>query len=284
MATIPMVFSFNDDYAVPACVAIKSLVDNASRWTEYEIYVIYSQVSEKNMTLISAIHPGHIHWIKMDTTTLEEVPTSGEYPLEVYYRLAIAEMFPQWDKIIYSDVDVLFAQDLSKLFKTDLTEYYWAGVPIERNEEAHVVDGDPNVLSGHTKFQENKNSCIFASGLMVINAKKMREDHMFQKFLKVGREFSGRLKMFDLDILNIACQGTIKALPLDYCVFECLTATNDIRNTPFYPFLSRIYTDRKIKRAIRKPYIIHYTGCESTRVWNRPQKPANYARFFCMFF
>ncbi len=89
--------------------------------------------------------------------------------------------------------------------------------------------------------------------------------------------------MFDLDILNLACQnGTIKRLPFDYCVLEDIAIAKDYRKTNLYPFLSRVFSDAELTRAIRKPVILHYTGASEVRVWHREIQPPPYRLFFGM--
>ena len=289
--TIPIVFTFDDNYALPAAVAIKSLVHTGNRDTWYEIYVLYRNLSDANRNALNKV--ADINWIKVDESLFAGVPVSAEYPVDVYYRLAIHDILPQYERILYSDVDVLFQGDLTAVYQMNLEGAYWAGVPLEKNEmpsleaiSAQVGNPDDfNFLSGHTKFVENRNVNIFANGFMVINAKKMREDNMTETFLKTIKKFSGRLKMFDLEVLNLACQnGTIKSLPFEYCVLEDIAIAKDYRKTNLYPFLSQVFSDKELVRAIRKPVILHYTGAEPVRVWNREEKiqPSPYRIFFGM--
>jgi len=149
-----------------------------------------------------------------------------------------------------------------------LQNAYRAGVPLEKNElvtpdmlsKQIGNPEDPQFMSGHTKFPENLNEDIFASGFMAINAKKMREDHMTEQFLQTIKAFDGRLKMFDLDVLNLTCQNdTIKKLPFDYCVLEDIALSTDYKKCNLYPFLSRIFSDKELEHAIRDPKILHYT-------------------------
>ncbi len=290
MKKIPIVFTFDDNYALPAAVAIKSLVHKGNPDTWYEIYVLYNNLSEQSRKTLDRV--AKINWVKLDESLFADVPATSEYPVDVYYRLAIHDILPQYDRIIYSDVDVLFEGDLAEVFEMDLEDCYWAGVPLERNEEPSKETlatqignpGDPNHMTGHTKFDENQNELIYASGFMVINAKKMREDRMTEKFIHTIKRFEDKLKMFDLEVLNLACQGTIKAIPFEYCVLEDLAVASDYHETNLYPFLARVFSDKELEYAIENPIIMHYTGANEVRVWNREEKkqPRNYRNFFTM--
>src|SRR5699024_619911 len=49
--------------------------------------------------------------------------------VSTYYRLLIPELIPEYDKIMYHDVDVVFREDLSAIYsETEMDNYYVAGV------------------------------------------------------------------------------------------------------------------------------------------------------------
>lgn len=264
--SIPIVFAFNDSYAAPAAVAIKSLIHKGLESTQYDIYIITSSLSKENRQAIERI--ARVAWLDAGEI-FRYCPVTEEYPVDVYARLAIPSLLPQYDKIVYSDVDVLFRTDLSELYSLDMEGYDWAGVPVEKNiDHTHLAGGG---MSGHQKFAENTNRCIFATGLMLINAKRWRETHLLERALEAVKHYGDRLRMFDLDILNNVCQGTILSLSLRWCVFEDLVSATDVSDVALYPFLAEIYTKEEIELAVTEPAIIHYTGVSSVRVWNRPE-------------
>ncbi len=261
---IPVVFAFNDTYAAPAAIAIKSLVHKGGKDTEYDIYIITSSLSVENRRAIERI--ARVAWLDAGEI-FRYCPVTEEYPVDVYARLAIPSLLPQYDKIIYSDVDVLFRTDLSELYGLDMVGYDWAGVPVEKNVDHTYLCGGG--MSGHQKFAENTNECIFATGLMLINAKRWRENHLLDRALEAVDYYGDRLKMFDLDVLNNICQGSIRPLSLRWCAFEDLVSARRVSDTALYPFLAEIYSKQEIEEAAAQPAIIHYTGVNSIRVRDR---------------
>lgn len=269
---IPIVFSFDDNYALPASIAIQSLMDTKRAETEYDIFVLYKKLKSQTMHKFNQIAP--INWLKVSKKYFRKAPHCKEYPEVVYYRLLIHDLLPQYDKIIWSDVDVLFKKDLSEVYETELKDHYWAGVAAEMNRQitapcCKIMPGEkkPVCMSGHTKFAENCNQFIFMSGFMLINAQKMRQENMTTKFFEVIKKFKKRLVMFDLEVLNLACTQ-IKQVPFDYCVLENVFDADEARDAPEYPFLQKIYSDKELLKAKKTPAIIHYTG-KNTRIWNR---------------
>lgn len=253
---IPIVFAFDDNYALPASIAIKSLWDNKKGDTEYDVFVLYSSLKKETIEKFNGISP--INWIQVDKSFFKDAPINNIWSDVVYYRLLIQDLIPQYDKIIWSDVDVLFQGDLSNIYDTNLDDYYWAGVIAERQDE-------PNGI--HAKFSENKNPYIHMSGFMVINAQKMRQDNMKAKFFETIKIFGSRLKFFDLDVLNLACDK-IKSVPFEYCVLENIFDAEDIKKTKDYGWLCGFYSEQELQKAKKNPTIIHYAG-QRIKIWNR---------------
>lgn len=253
---IPIVFAFDDNYALPASIAIQSLIDAKHPDTEYDVFVMHGGLKKSTMRKMEKICP--IKWIYVDKTVLGSVPV-GWSGLETYYRLLVAKLIPNYDKIVWSDVDVLFRGDLSKIYNAPLNDADWAGVAAECRDEKNGI---------HNHFAENTNDFIYMPGFMIINAKKWRGENKLDEFFKTISKFASRLKFFDLDILNLACKN-IKPVPFEYCVLENIYDSDDITQAPEYPWLSRVHSHDKLMRAKQNPLIIHYAG-KWPKIWNMP--------------
>lgn len=255
MPKLPIVFAFDDNYRLPAWIAIKSLLDTAED-VEYDIFVLYEALSLKTRAEFDKLAP--INWIRVDENIFADAPQTEYWPKSVYYRLLISQLIPQYDKIVWSDVDVLFKKNLHKVYENDISEYYWAGIKAEKNTPETVV---------HTYFPENKNEFIYMSGFMLINAAKMRTEKMTAKFFEIIRTFNDRLKMFDLDVLNLACDK-IASIPFEYCVLENIYDADDISAASEYSWLESVYGHKALTAAKADPTIIHYAG-KWPKIWWR---------------
>ena len=255
MPKLPIVFAFDDNYRLPAWIAIKSLLDTAED-VEYDIFVLYEALSLKTRAEFDKLAP--INWIRVDENIFADAPQTEYWPKSVYYRLLISQLIPQYDKIVWSDVDVLFKKNLHKVYENDISEYYWAGIKAEKNTPETVV---------HTYFPENKNEFIYMSGFMLINAAKMRTEKMTAKFFEIIRTFNDRLKMFDLDVLNLACDK-IASVPFEYCVLENIYDADDISTASEYSWLESVYGHKALTAAKADPTIIHYAG-KWPKIWWR---------------
>lgn len=254
---VPIVFAFDDNYALPASIAIRSLLDNA-HGASYDIFVLYDELKPETIDKFNQI--ATINWIKVDAQMFADIPT-GWSGLSTYFRLVVHDLIPQYDKIIWSDVDVLFKDNLLDIYELNIDDVYWAGVKAEYNTPE---------MSIHNYFVENMKEFIYMPGFMLINSKKMREDHMAAKFFETIRTYDTRLKMFDLDVLNISCDK-IGEIPFEYCVLENIYDNEDIGKAKEYIWLEKIHGRKTLQNAKDSPIIIHHAG-GWPKIWNRKHK------------
>ena len=266
---IPIVFSFDKYFSLAADIALKSLVDSKAFDTDYEIFCI------DDGGLPCGVHRYFedrykVQWLSVDEKVFSDVPLCKGWNRNTYYRLIVPDLLSRYDKIIWSDVDVLFKKDLSSVFAIDLGGFDWAGVAAEAN--------DSNI-SCHVYRPENGNSFIYWPGFMVYNAVKWRREGLTRKCFEVIRRYNTALTFCDLDVLNLVTRA-IARLPFEYCVLETIADWPSIESAPEYPFLSRVYSWDELEHAAKNPAIIHYAGI-NPKVWcrRREEIPDYYWRY-----
>ncbi len=130
---VPIVFSFDDNLVMQAGVCMTSLLHHAKPETFYDIFILHdseakfpsSRILEKLFLQFSEFS---IQYVNVGSDFRDAFQIRG-ITQATYYRLLIPDLIPQYDKIMYHDVDVIFRDDLSSIyFDTDLTGYYVAGV------------------------------------------------------------------------------------------------------------------------------------------------------------
>ncbi len=267
--SIPIAFSFDENFKLPAWIAIKSLIDNASRQTFYQIYILYSNLSEETKKDFANLANSHaaINFLQIDNQRFSKAPKSTAWPYEVYYRLIIPELIPEYDKVIYSDVDVMFKGDLSNLYGQNLTNYQIGAVAAERTDEINGI---------HQHFPAYKGNYIYFSGLIVFNNKKCKEDNIIERFFDNMKKYREKLKMFDLEVMNLSC-NKIKPLGFEYCVLENIYY-GKYQQTQEYQFLKNVYSDAEIDAAIEKPIIVHYAG-NIIKMWKKLKPEKDYFEY-----
>ncbi len=274
MNKIPIVFTFDKRIIYGAAVAIKSLIENAFEDTIYDIYVFHPDLDQKTiLEFKNMVENTGKHSIKfefIDKKRFKDAPINknGSWTEIVYYRLLIPEILPQYDKVIYSDVDVLFTKDLSEVYNQDLSNYECAAPAMEKNDENMIC---------HKYFSENKNPYIYSSGFIVLNCKKMRENNFVDRIFHTIKKYHDELRFFDLDTFNITCQN-IKNLPFRYVFLQSFYYNDDIKNAGEYEFVSKIYSDEEIQNEKNNVAIIHYAG-KPGKPWRFRNIPSNYKKY-----
>jgi len=272
MDDVAVAFAFDDRILLGAAVSIRSLLDTAADATRYNIHILHPGLAPDIMADFESMSQGTRHRMRfhrIDNARFTGAPISrGSWREVVYFRLLLPEVLEEYDRVIYSDVDVCFCRDLADVFRTDISDCQWAGVVAEVNDADTVT---------HTHFPENPKPYIYMSGFMLMNLRKMREDRITERCFSVIREFGPRLRFFDLDTLNLAADS-IKALPLAYVTLESVYALADMTEASEFGFLSRVYSREELEDARRNPAIIHYAG-RLGKPWHRPRPPDYYQRY-----
>ena len=210
---IPIFFASDDNYIPFLAVAIKSLLDNASDNYFYNIHVLTDGLNEEsvsrleqnlseNSRLIIDVMGNYIEKIEENL----EMSLRDYYTISIFYRLFIAEMYPNYDKAIYLDCDLVVIDDIAKLYNID-TEGNIFGV---------VVD---DVIASNPQFREYAregvgvdDSKYFNSGMLLMDLNKYREEDILNKFLHLLTTYNFETAAPDQDYLNVLCKDKVKYL------------------------------------------------------------------------
>lgn len=246
---IPIVFAFDNNLTFPACVCLSSLIMSANKDTFYDIFILHSSrelLDKKNLSIVSdAFENCRIQYRQVDNVFDHAFEIRG-ITTPAYYRLLIPELIPEYDKILYSDVDVIFRDDLSDVyFNTDMDDYYIAGV----DSIAHMIPDLKEYYEQERKLDSRGN---IYSGNLIINSKKMREDGIVDKFRE---HVDKKYKFQDMDIINIVCKGKIKYLPPSFC-YTTYISDFAVNNREL---LKTVWPEEQIQEAQDKG-IVHYNG------------------------
>ena len=125
------------------------------------------------------------------------------FTLTIYFRLFIPSMFPQYDKGIYIDSDVVLTDDIAKLFDIDIGENY-----IGACNDLSIADIPPLVAYTEKAVGVNAKEYI-NSGVLLMNLKKMRDDDLEGHFLSLLNKYHFDSIAPDQDYLNAMCNGKI---------------------------------------------------------------------------
>lgn len=203
---IPIFFATDDNYAPFLAVSIRSLLDNADKNYFYRIHILTSVMSASNKRKLTAL-AGENAKISFDNPEkklahiMESLAVRDYYSIATYYRLFIADMFPEYDKVVYIDSDTVVPGDISKMYLTD----------IGANLVGAIHD---NVMAVPTfgeyveKVLDVSRKRYFNAGILLMNLKQFRMTDMEGRFIELlsRRKFPVAQ---DQDYLNILCRDKV---------------------------------------------------------------------------
>lgn len=267
MKKIPIFFTFDDAYAVPAAVAFYSLLNKAKDGVFYEMHVLHSDVTQESQAMLRAVvsrfQNASLTFRNTDGFLCQEWEKGNfaghqrrsQFTLDAVMRCFAARFFPQYDKIIYSDVDIVVQDDVSELFDIDLTDKYIASFlnPFMKSN-AQELSHLPSA------YYEKLKDTYFGGGIWVMNLEKIRQDDLEGKMLEIIKDDSIRKRWLDQDIMNIACENKVAYIPLNYVAFPYLL---DYLQKP--DFVSH-YSRDELFDSIINPKILHFAAFKP---WNR---------------
>lgn len=226
--SIPIFFAADNGYVPFLSVALHSLLENASQDYVYQIIVLSQDISEENQARLRGLAgenadlrfvpmAGQIHGI---TDRFSNRLRCDYFTMTIYYRLFIPVMFPEYDKGIYLDGDIVVPGDISELYCHELGDHLIGACRdlsvLHIPEMMDYMDNGVGV--GRTKY--------INSGVLLMNLKALREAELDRRFLELLTTYHFSTIAPDQDYLNVLCKD--KILYLD----ECWNAMPNEHRTP----------------------------------------------------
>ena len=256
MKTIPILFTFDDSLILPAGVCISSLLRSAAAETFYDIFILYSEKYDLENSDLNRLTETYgncrLNFRKVGAEFVGAYEIRG-IPETAYYRLISPEIITEYDKIIYSDVDVIFRSDLAKYYELDLGTNCFAAV-----DNCSALRPDVQ-LEVRDRLGLDWRNGYYYSGNLVINLRQIREEGLCDKFRELGHNDYNQQ---DMDIMNIACNGRFLPLGPAFCLTNYLYDLAVKRRAD----MDAIYGHDAVEEALRSG-IIHYNGAKPWNGW-----------------
>ena len=217
---VPVFLTINDEYAPYAACAIRSLTQHTDPNRFYRVIILYDKLAFGNRVKIRNLVTKNceIQFRKLkNSLALRAIikhcaskTGSGDFfsSAVYFYRSFISRLFPQYDKAIYIDSDVILLDDIGELFDINL--------------EDNVIGAcvDPKV-SAVPEFRDYVEKAVgvpaeeyINSGVLLMDLKQLRKMHYLSTMIGIIEKYNASLVAPDQDYLNVILRGKIKHLPL----------------------------------------------------------------------
>lgn len=268
-------FSSDYNYSVYLSVAIKSLLENSDFATKYHILILDDGISAEDKkilsNMVSKYANSEIIFVEVSqyvTDKIKEqfyVRPNSYFTIATYYRMLLPEIFPNLNRVIYLDCDIVVLSDISELYKTELDGHYLgATLDPEMNRlmfeqrngqelwKSYLVE----VLGLENPYE------YFQAGVLVMDLEKMRRENFFAQCIDKLREIP-KPRIVDQCILNSVLYGKVRHIDLAWNVEWVIPLR---RSDLAHHLPADIYAN--YIHARKNPKIIHY--CGDFKPWRNP--------------
>lgn len=166
---------------------------------------------------------------------------TAKFHYSCWYRILLADLLPDLDRILYLDCDIIVTDDLEPLWQTDL--------------EGRIFGGCVNPLYGPMKravrdMGITEHLDYLNSGVLLLDLPKMREANLSERLREYAVDHPDNACP-EQDALSVVFRGQWKRL---HPRWNVQTALFDLppRKLP--------HTEAEVKEAVNVPAVIHFNG------------------------
>ena len=200
----------DDNYVMPTCVAIQSLIETNTNNISYCVHIIASELSNETNEIFKRLECKNL---KIDIIEVNASETFNNYhkfddksicvaSISSLFKFMIADILSYLDKVLYLDGDIIIKSAIDDVFDVNVDNYYAAA----------VIDSG-SIYYKHKYVQMVKN--YFNSGVMLLNLKKIREDNITTILCNKKKELNDT-SLMDQNVFNLIFDNKVYLLPVKY--------------------------------------------------------------------
>lgn len=205
---IPIFYASDENYLPYLSVSLSSLKENASKEYRYKIYILNADIvlNERTQKIFAyADENFEIEYVDV-SKRLEEVKESLKlrdyYTGATYYRIFIANMFPQYEKALYLDSDTIVLGDIAELYNKELGDNLVGAIP----------DGAVGAVPEFKRYTKEVLGVTFDkyfnAGILLMNLAQFRKENFYDSFCALLKEYKFAVAQ-DQDYLNVICKDKV---------------------------------------------------------------------------
>ena len=210
---INICLSFDEKYAQHAAVTMVSLMKNCSR--NIHFYIIDSEpsgITESRSKIVKLVemYGAKISFRTIDLSVFKGFPVwkpmqDSPNKYVPYYRLCLADLLPEIERIIYLDTDIVVQGDIAKLYDLEFAKDQFI---------AGVNDMDSEELKEKISTSAYINSGVILFDLATIRRIKL---NVVEESIKILQNFRERISLnIDQDLINIIFNDHIRLLDISW--------------------------------------------------------------------
>lgn len=208
---IPIFFAVDDAYIPFLAVTIKSLSKKINKSNIYNLRILYTNITKENQKEIMKYKNENIiiEFVNVNESLKKlegKLLIRDYYSNATYYRILIPNLYPQYEKVLYLDSDIVILDDIAKLYNVNINNYLIGAVSEHWFRNYSEFKGYGEKVIGLKSYKKYINA-----GIMLMNLQKLRYIQFEDKFLHLLETVKYRFAQ-DQDYFNRICKGNIKYL------------------------------------------------------------------------
>lgn len=253
----------SNEYAPVSSIWLQSLLDTISDAHNYDLLVLHKSVSDefqkmlKSMVVSKNVSLRFINLSSELKSILQDkeikVPKS-HYSIESVFRVISPRFLKNYKRIIYTDLDLIFKDDIQKLDLVNLDDFPIAAA-IDPMINAQIVSemGDWKDYVKNT-LKLNDIYTYFNSGVMIVDIEKYVKSNIDKKSIEILCDKD--LRTLEQDAFNLLLKDNIKRLDLSW---NLLTLQSHLKANKFIQSMDQD-TRSEYLNSRKDPKIIHFAG------------------------
>ncbi|OCG26827.1 hypothetical protein A9G11_13330 [Gilliamella sp. wkB108] len=206
--TLNIALGFDDNYAMPAGVAISSVIKNTPNYNLH-FHLFIDNVSEKNLEKFKELCSDNIsitlyylnnNFVINPKTLVLHIATVSTCVRFIMPKILVSIT----DKLIYIDSDIICLQSLAKIAEYNIDNYV-----------AGVISDTKDMQQTISKMYKIDSTKYFNAGVLLINTKNWCEANISEKALELIND-GNIYKFADQDVLNILLENKTLLLPIKF--------------------------------------------------------------------
>lgn len=208
---VPVFFTIDQSYIPWLKVALVSMKENADHNHLIRAHVVYQDLTPEQIDNLESLGGEDFEVVCSQMPNVMDGISDWEgnwlradyFTLTIFFRLFLPDLFPEYDKAIYLDSDIVVPGNITELYDTDL----------QGNALGVVNDFSIAAIEPLVDYVENSvgvdHTRYFNSGMLLMDFKQLRDKKFGAHFLEVlGRQNFDTIAP-DQDYLNAMCKDSV---------------------------------------------------------------------------
>ncbi len=247
-------------------VYLQSICEHSVARKKYDIIVFESNISAENKIRLMKVVDGYQN-VSLRFYDVQALFAGIDLPIaqaafarQCYYRLAMGKVFKSFNRVCFTDIDIIVKFDISEIFELDIKdnplaaceEILWS----HENRIGRMQQGKD--VSDYICHEVQCSDKYYNTGVLLVDVKKFNEVANFEKLVQIGVE--NNFINQEQCVLNKVFDGKIYTLP------------------PIYNFeiFSQIFQSDKLSmvnymKSVEHACIYHYLT--TFKAWFYPELP-----------